>query len=416
MSEQMTCHGLKWKIVVWPGGHENSKKDEQMVSVGLFCIPSYEEGLKVPASLVCKIMSPTNPSPPPNAHAKATSAKPNGPPVAVVKETSGVFSKGASRSGIANFVRRHDVMNKHLVKGALVVEIEISVALEKKCWDALKEDPTGTGVDQGLVVGLKKEIKAKKPLSADMLKLLETADVATSDVLFEVGGGKAEEKQTFHAHRLILSARCPTLNALVETRGAGSQVSIEDTEPAMFRKLLRFIYGGEIPDQAILKKEARAIIRVADRFGCTGLKHAAEAELASSGIKNENNAEMITFADTTKCALLKEAALDYFVANSEAVMATDGYEKVKDSPSIMGDMMAALSAAASIKKRPPATPGGDGKDYKRMRVTNLREELDAKGLDTDGSKEMLANRLQTAETENEAAEALSQIHRSTVTP
>ena len=106
--------------------------------------------------------------------------------------------------------------------------------------------------------------------------------------------------------------------------------------------------------------------------------------------------------------------MDYFVANSEAVMASAAYEQVKESSSIMGDMMAALSAVASSKKR-PATPSRNGKDYKRMRVTKLREKLDAKGLDTDGSKEMLVNRLQTAESENEAAEALSQIHRSTVT-
>ena len=61
------------------------------------------------------------------------------------------------------------------------------------------------------------------------------------------------------------------------------------------------------------------------------------------------------------------------------------------------EMMAAVVSAS--KKRPPSDGGDDGddKDYKRMRVATLREKLEAKGLDIDGSKDMLLSRLKDAE-------------------
>ena len=104
---------------------------------------------------------------------------------------------------------------------------------------------------------------------------------------------------------------------------------------------------------------------------------------------------MILFADATNCALLKEAAMDKFVDDIEGVMASDGYEQVKESPAILAEMMAAMASAHS--KRAARDNGDESKDYKRMRVVSLRKKLGAKGLDIDGSKEMLVSRLKEAE-------------------
>lgn len=379
-----------------------------MVSIFLHCVSSKEKGVRVGTSFAFSILTPTETPQHPNPYAPKAPKRPTNEitNVAPAFKFAHVFDGNSSTSGMPNYALRSDVVGKYLAGGALVVEFQISVALEQNSWYSQIPVETADVTE--------KEAKAKDPLSADMLKLLDAADENNSDVTFQVCDGNGETKQAFSAHRLILSARCPTLNASVENHGgSGSAILIDDLEPDMFHKLLRFIYGGDVPGDIALKKEAKAIIRAASRFGCTGLKHAAEAKLASESITTENAAEMIVFADSTNCALLKEAALDYFVNNAESIMASAGYELVKESPAIMGEMMAAMATAS--KKR-PATPGGDGKDYKRMRVATLRKKLDAKGLDIDGSKEELTNRLQYAETESEAAEALSQIHRSAITP
>ena len=243
-------------------------------------------------------------------------------------------------------------------------------------------------------------------ISSDMLKLLDTAGSDNADVSFvaeldvktaEQSGksGKPTVSRIFYAHRNILSVRCPTLAALAEDCSPGTPIPIEDVDPDMFRTLLRFIYGGEVPSTDVLNSEGRRIIRAADEYGCTGLKLAAEAELASAGITTENAAELILFADGTNCAMLKEAAMDYFVKNAQAVMASEGFGQVKESPAVLTELMEAM--AAGSKKRPASSYVEGDRDYKRMRVATLRQKLDEKELDVDGSKEMLVSRLKAAD-------------------
>jgi len=233
-------------------------------------------------------------------------------------------------------------------------------------------------------------------LSADMLKMIDSADASNSDVVFQIGKGrktkKKKGKELFHAHRNIILARAPILASLTEDIEDGTPIPVEDVDPGIFRMLLRFVYGGEVPPKDVLKDEARTLIRAADRFGVTGLKLSAEVALASSGINVENCAELILFADGTNCAMLKEAAMDYFVTNSVEIMASDGYKDVKESPDILQELLLAMSAGG--KKRPAS--GNSNGDFKRMRVSTLRHKLDKKGLDVDGSKDMLVARLENA--------------------
>jgi len=169
--------------------------------------------------------------------------------------------------------------------------------------------------------------------------------------------------------------------------------------------LLRFIYGEEIPSKDILKSNAGYIMHAADRYGCIGLKLAAEAEMVSSGvIRTENAAELLLFADGGHHALLKEAAINYFVANSEAVLATDGNELLAESPAILKELVRAMSAGNN-KKWPVGDLSTLGGAYKDMCVAALRVKLGEKGLDVDGSKEMLVARLEAAAPEEDEAPA-----------
>mmetsp|Transcript_21616 Transcript_21616/g.44566 ORF Transcript_21616/g.44566 Transcript_21616/m.44566 type:complete len:97 (+) Transcript_21616:1671-1961(+) len=93
--------------------------------------------------------------------------------------------------------------------------------------------------------------------------------------------------------------------------------------------------------------------------------------------------------------MLKEAGMNFFMANSEAVMGSAGYADLKESPDILNELMVALVGS---KKR-SAHSGPDNRDYKSMCVSTLRQKLDGKGLDVDGSKEMLISRLEEADSD-----------------
>ena len=89
--------------------------------------------------------------------------------------------------------------------------------------------------------------------------------------------------------------------------------------------------------------------------------------------------------------------MEFFVKNTEEVMVSEGYEQVKESPAVLTELVAAM--ASGSKKRPASSGADAGRDFKRMRVATLRQKLDNKGLDVDGSKEMLVSRLEEAESD-----------------
>jgi hypothetical protein len=226
--------------------------------------------------------------------------------------------------------------------------------------------------------------KPKSKLNLDMLKILESAE-QSSDVEFQVGAKK------FSAHRLILEIRAPELAALADGYPSNTPIPIQGIKPPAFRTLLRFVYANAVPESEELRNEASDLLDAANRFSCKGLKFAAEAEIVASGISVDTAADMILFGDSKSCALLKEAAILFFVANLELVMSSPGWANITESLPLMKEIMEVL---ASEKKR---SASADKKDYKHMRISVLRMKLDERGLDVDGSREMLIKRLEEGE-------------------
>jgi len=348
-SSTMECHGHVWTVTLYPRGTPESKDDDQ-VAIFLRCVSPMKGAATVKAGFRIRI---------PSSGKRSTSRK-----IVFGSDKNWGFCDFANRSRVL------DAQRKYLVDGNLTVEVDIQVAQ-----DIL---PTWTPSIE---------------IASDWMKLLDSAASETADVSFLVGGeGKERE---IHVHSIVLKVHAPDLAALAEEYNKGTPIPLTDFDPNVFRRLLRFVYGGEIPEKEFLRDNARALISASNRLGITGLKLAAEAELASDGVNVENAAELILFADGTHCAMLKEAGMNFFMANSEAVMGSAGYADLKESPDILNELMVALVGS---KKR-SAHSGPDNRDYKSMCVSTLRQKLDGKGLDVDGSKEMLISRLEEADSD-----------------
>lgn len=212
-----------------------------------------------------------------------------------------------------------------------------------------------------------------------MAKMLESGQFA--DVTFAIG------QTQFQAHRVVIAARAPILAELAEdVPSDGQSVQIDGVDPVVFQMFLRFVYADEPPRD--LKLRARELVDVANRFGCSRLKIIAESELVQSKITVDTAADLILFADAQSCALLKETAIDFFAANASAVMLSTGWSKVKESAAILAELM---EVAVGLKGSTLIIEKTN--DIDRMRVATLRRKLDEKGLDVDGSREILVKRL-----------------------
>jgi hypothetical protein len=233
-------------------------------------------------------------------------------------------------------------------------------------------------------------------------------DEESADIVFEVGGGhQSNNKKTkkaktslvrFPAHKFILR---PSSTLAELCRSAGDKTSpihIPDISPDIFQNLLFHLYGGKISDDD-MKYHAREIIDAADRYGVIDLKLRAEACLVeTTAFSIENLLDLLLYADSKNCALLKEAAIDFMLENRSDVI-----EKISfnDAPgAFVTDVLAAF----------------DRKEKKKgliaMRINDLRWRARQDGLEVDGSREMLITALkkgyEDSDTESEDSDTESE--------
>jgi hypothetical protein len=330
-SSNIWCHGYQWRLELFPGGNHLSKEDPVHLSLGVICVTTQKGDCEVKARFAVRVPS-TNFS----------------------KVCAERLYKDENAIGLGNFLLRSDVLDPSkgfLVDGKLTIEVDMQVYKDASpFWEP------------------------KNELQIDMMKIFESAD-QSGDITFLVG------REEFSAHLGILEARAPELGALAKDFPSDTPIPIEGIKPSAFRSLLRFIYADDIPNRKEFRKEARDLLDVANRFGCKGLKLAAEAELVESGITVETAADMIMMGDAKNCALLKEAAIDLFTMHPTAVMSSSGWVNMRESAALLAELMEVVVAS------------NNERDDKRMSVSSLRRQLDKRGLDVDGSKEMLIRRL-----------------------
>jgi hypothetical protein len=257
---------------------------------------------------------------------------------------------------------RSEIM-KSLVDGALVIKVHIELIGPPETPPFVPLNPS-CKIIQGLFM-----------------------DEEDADVVFEVGGQLFNNDATkksktlvtrFPAHGFILRKSSSTTLAVL-CRSAGdkttSPIQISDVSPEVFRHLLFHLYGGTVADDD-MTSYAKDILDAADRYGVVDLKLAAEACLVkATAFGIENLKELLLFADSKNCALLKEAAIDFMLKNSDEV-----YKKISftDAPgALLSDVLAALCRK------------GMKKGLSGMRVNDLRWRAHKSGLDVDGSREML---------------------------
>ena len=222
--------------------------------------------------------------------------------------------------------------------------------------------------------------------SKNMLQLLD--DSESEDVKLKV------KRTVITAHKLILKANAPILFDFCKGCKEGEMVKIDNISPAIFKIIIRYAYGAEIPGKETIMiggydNIGKDIIDAADRFGIVSLKLAVETILVENLVLcKENVAEWIVFAESKTCPLIKEAAIAFFIARSKDLLHSESTREVfKDSPELMAELMEEMSNRMDTDTR------FDGREGS-MSVIELRKKLGEEGLDLDGSKEILVTRLE----------------------
>jgi hypothetical protein len=193
------------------------------------------------------------------------------------------------------------------------------------------------------------------------------------------------QTQVFYAHKLVFKvcAKGSILATLCEDCDESSPAPISDVDPRVFRHMLCHVYGGYI-SASEWKDCSKDLIEAADKYGLSNLKIEAEGWY----VKHLNFAagdavEALTYATDMNCFLLKEAAINFIMANANEVLLSGSINNIPERKTIIRDI---IRSVAMTKQRT--------EDLSQLSINELREELESEGKDFDGSREMLIARLQ----------------------
>jgi hypothetical protein len=351
VSPEFMLLGNQWRLDIFPGGSSNAA--EGMVSLYLY--NRSDKAIEIDYGFSVN--------------------DGNGKQVAYKRQATPQNFGPVGTWGWQNFAERTTLLSS-LVNGTLVIDIQMRLATPTKSVPPpyIPENPFAKNI-QSMII-----------------------DENFGDISFAVGGNQKKSNAEkiaktapamFYAHRDILRECSTGILADIcrsNVPSMSSPVEITDVSPKVFRHLLYSAYGGKISADN-MKPQTKEIIDAANRYGVVSLKLEAEAYFVGNTLFTlENVMEHLMYADSMNCALLKEAAMDFIIENSAEVM-----DKITVNDLLTPTLIRDVLAAVSRREKKLGGRDGDGGDSKfnSMRICELRRESYEKGLNVDGSREML---------------------------
>mmetsp|Transcript_4010 Transcript_4010/g.8900 ORF Transcript_4010/g.8900 Transcript_4010/m.8900 type:complete len:481 (-) Transcript_4010:188-1630(-) len=386
-SPSFSVHGLDWYLRIHPGGAASANGDG-MVSLYLRCKSAAEQNFSVQAEFSLALR------------------RNDGRVDSMMSCPCNAFRR--KRKGWPNFIGRDRILdrNSQLLdeNGTLTVVVNVQLFHER--------DANFVPRNELNLFRLLREANAPNNEEEEEEDGEKSSTANTADVKFSVEG------EILRAHRLILQLAAPTLAHLCEDAGEDEAVPIPGVRSPIFQGVLGFAYGKDVPEEvwtargnsttndtngsnsnihsnnnngsSILSSPSMELLDAANRFGVTNLKILAETKVAEYEISIATASDLILYADAKNCPLLKERVVDYYVSHAKEVRAHPSFQKVKESASILDELMEAVLSKRILRS---FSNSENDVEYDTMGVNLLRRKLDMRGLDVDGSREMLVQRL-----------------------
>lgn len=156
--------------------------------------------------------------------------------------------------------------------------------------------------------------------------------LGSTDVSFIING------ETFHAHRVVLAARSPVLEALM------SSITLHDITPATFRVILQFMYTDALPEDDELgdspSEMLQQLLAAADRYELDQLKLICAQKLGDN-VSVDTVAATLTYVEMYNCPELKNKCIDFFVMEGnfkKAMLTKDFVQLGQKFPSIIDEL------------------------------------------------------------------------------
>lgn len=162
----------------------------------------------------------------------------------------------------------------------------------------------------------------KRDVEYRYTNLLETGQF--SDVTLRVGD------REFKVHRNILATSCDYFMAMFTVglkESNQKEIELTDVTPDIFEVILKFIYGGELPEE--INVTAKDLLITAGKYGLQAVVTHCENHL-SKIVNLENCVELLVFADTYSQQSLKKALISFMRINIRQFEMRQDWEELKN--------------------------------------------------------------------------------------
>ncbi|RLM66028.1 hypothetical protein C2845_PM16G23080 [Panicum miliaceum] len=266
-------------------------------------------------------------------------------PVPSYSRTTAMVSLSASRSsfGYERFMRTEDLeQSGHLIDDCFALRVDVhAVVMEVLELFSVVKKPSRSAAALELPEGHRLRLlsnteqcryrpEGRRYPEAPSIIVVPPSDMHRhiGDLLSSEGPGADLEfrvgRDTFPAHRLVLSARSPVFRAELfdSAKDGTSVIHIEDMEAPVFRALLTFIYTDALPEMDPKDGDeysiARHLLVAADKYMLERLKLICEGRLRSH-INTSSAATILLLADKYRCPCLKEACFEFLSSSSKVL-------------------------------------------------------------------------------------------------
>mmetsp|Transcript_23946 Transcript_23946/g.39059 ORF Transcript_23946/g.39059 Transcript_23946/m.39059 type:complete len:400 (-) Transcript_23946:507-1706(-) len=193
----------------------------------------------------------------------------------------------------------------------------------------------------GLTVNVEIQLLSEMTVVFPKPKLLHWVPLSeTADIVFVVG----EENHECRAHKRVLAHQSPFLYELV-VHDHQRTLALKDVQKETFLAFLDYIYGKNTEPQMEDVASAKSLLLAADRFGCVRLKLYMESSIVMNLLCKENALDLLHFAYSNSCSLLKEKSMDMFAANPDEGLESPAWGRIEETPELMKELVGYLDDA-----------------------------------------------------------------------
>ncbi|KAM9953609.1 hypothetical protein ACTFIR_008695 [Dictyostelium discoideum] len=277
------------------------------------------------------------PLPPQPQQAQLQQSANNTPPPSVENITIYILPVGIQTTSLPPFL-----MKKHTLFKRLFGHISQRFSVEESQLIFLFQDridpeqcPNDIGLNSGETIVVR---KLKNKLHANNQHSTFVNNIGSlfnnpvySDIAFKLLDGSL-----LLSHKNILSSRCQKFEGMFQNDMKESQskeIEIVNYEPAVFRKMIEYLYSDSLNEDNI--DMVLQLIIIADEYLLDTLKHHCELKLITE-INSNNVALFLLKSDIYNCKFLKKSSMEFILGNVKKLFQNKEFNKVlSESPSLL---------------------------------------------------------------------------------